>query len=81
MNCMGCSVRATIDRYKKATADSSSAVSTSEANTQASINQYSSLFIKLCVKLTYLCIFNSTMCCYLFTLKKSSVMRNCKKFS
>lgn len=31
-----CSVRATIDRYKKATADSSSAVSTSEANTQAS---------------------------------------------
>ncbi|KAG6416822.1 hypothetical protein SASPL_124263 [Salvia splendens] len=35
MNCMGCSVRATIDRYKKATADSSSAVSTSEANTQA----------------------------------------------
>ncbi|XP_041993090.1 agamous-like MADS-box protein MADS1 [Salvia hispanica] len=28
------SVRATIDRYKKATADSSSAVSTSEANTQ-----------------------------------------------
>ncbi|KAH6785436.1 hypothetical protein C2S51_037891, partial [Perilla frutescens var. frutescens] len=28
------SVRATIDRYKKATADSTSAVSTSEANTQ-----------------------------------------------
>ncbi|KAL0286274.1 UNVERIFIED_CONTAM: Agamous-like MADS-box protein MADS1 [Sesamum angustifolium] len=29
-----CSVRATIDRYKKATADSSNSMSTSEANTQ-----------------------------------------------
>lgn len=72
MKLCGCSVRATIDRYKKASSDSSNTVSTSEANAQ--VTQINNVFIFFTLRLYMKIKFQKIACIKSPCVKRKRVL-------